>query len=152
MANVPLALIGAVIAIRLANLNLSIATIVGFVTLTGISTRNGILKISHYINLMLHEGETFGRGLIIRGANERLVPVLMTASSAIVALIPLLFAGQDAGKEILHPVAVVIFGGLLSSTALDMLLTPLLFQRFAPKALERLLAKEEASGTPAEAY
>ena len=155
MANVPLALIGSVMAIRFAHLDLSIATIVGFVTLTGISTRNGILKMSHYINLMLHEGETFGRGLIIRGANERLVPVLMTASSAIVALIPLLFAGQDAGKEILHPVAVVIFGGLLSSTALDMLLTPLLFQRFAPKALERLLAKTSATGminVPAEAY
>lgn len=155
MANVPLALIGAVIAIRVAGLDLGVATIVGFVTLTGISSRNGILKISHYINLMLHEGEPFGRGLIIRGANERLVPVLMTASSAIVALIPLLFAGQDAGKEILHPVAVVIFGGLLSSTALDMMLTPLLFQRFAPKALERLLARAtvgEGLHAPAEAY
>jgi HME family heavy-metal exporter len=149
MANVPLALIGSVIAIKLGGLDLSIATIVGFVTLTGISTRNGILKISHYINLMLHEGESFGRGLIIRGANERLVPVLMTASSAIVALIPLLGAGDAAGKEILHPVAVVIFGGLISSTALDMLLTPLLFHRFAPKALERLLSlrgNEAAAG------
>jgi len=87
----------------------------------------------------------------IRGANERLVPVLMTASSAIVALIPLLFGGSDAGKEILHPVALVIFGGLISSTALDMMLTPLLFYRFAPKALEQLLAPRGAQ-VPAEAY
>jgi HME family heavy-metal exporter len=140
MANVPLALIGSVIAIKLSDLDLSIATIVGFVTLTGISTRNGILKISHYVNLMRREGEAFGRGLIIRGANERLVPVLMTASSAIVALIPLLLGADDAGKEILHPVAVVIFGGLISATALDMMLTPLLFYHFAPTALERLLS------------
>jgi HME family heavy-metal exporter len=140
MGNVPLALIGSVIAIKVAGLDLSIATIVGFITLTGISTRNGILKISHYINLMLHEGERFGPGLIIRGANERLVPVLMTASSAVVALVPLLLGGDEAGKEILHPVAVVIFGGLISATALDMLLTPLLFHRFAPAALERLLS------------
>jgi HME family heavy-metal exporter len=140
MGNVPLALIGSVIAIKVAGLDLSIATIVGFITLTGISTRNGILKISHYINLMLREGERFGRDLIVRGANERLVPVLMTASSAVVALVPLLLGGDEAGKEILHPVAVVIFGGLISATALDMLLTPLLFYRFAPAALERLLS------------
>jgi HME family heavy-metal exporter len=138
IANVPLALIGSVIAIKLAGLDLSIATIIGFVTLTGISTRNGLLKISHYINLVLHEGEHFGRGLIVRGANERLVPVLMTALSAAVALLPLLFGSNEAGREILHPVAVVIFGGLISSTALDMILTPLLFHRFAQSALERL--------------
>ena len=152
MANVPLALIGCVIAIKVAGLDLSIATIVGFITLAGISTRNGILKISHYINLMRYEGETFGRQLIVRGANERLVPVLMTASSAIVALLPLLYGAQDAGKEILHPVAVVIFGGLISATALDMLLTPLLFQRFAPAALERLLATKGVGSEPAEVY
>ncbi len=140
MANVPIALIGSVIAIKLARLDLSVATILGFITLTGISTRNGILKVSHYINLMRHEGESFGRALVIRGANERLVPVLMTAASAAVALVPLLFGANEAGKEILHPVAVVIFGGLISSTALDMLLTPLLFHRFAPPALERLLS------------
>ena len=88
---------------------------------------------------MTHEGERFGHQLIIRGANERLVPVLMTAASAMVALIPLLMGGHEAGKEILHPVAVVIFGGLMSATILDTMLTPLLFYRFAPLVLDRLL-------------
>ena len=139
MANVPLALIGSVIALKVTGLELSVASIVGFITLTGISTRNGILKISHYLNLMAHEGEAFGEKLIIRGANERLVPVLMTATSAMVALTPLMIGADQAGKEILHPVAVVIFGGLISATALDMLLTPLLFHRFAPLVLDRVL-------------
>ena len=138
MANVPLALIGSVLALKISGVELSIAAIVGFVTLAGISTRNGILKINHYIHLMEHEGEHFGEHLIVRGANERLVPVLMTATSAIVALIPLMLGASDAGKEILHPVAVVIFGGLMSATILDTVLTPLLFQRFAPTALDQL--------------
>ncbi|MEP9378631.1 efflux RND transporter permease subunit [Aquabacter sp. CN5-332] len=145
MANVPLALIGSVLALKLTGIDLSLASIVGFVTLAGISTRNGILKINHYINLMSHEGESFGRGLILRGANERLVPVLMTASAAAVALIPLLLGGEEAGKEILHPVAVVIFGGLLSATLLDTVLTPLLFQRFAPAVLGRIMPAPAAT-------
>ncbi|WP_207461215.1 efflux RND transporter permease subunit [Azospirillum sp. SYSU D00513] len=151
MANVPLALIGSVIALKITGLPLSIASIIGFITLTGISTRNGILKVSHYINLVLHEGETFGRALILRGSNERLVPVLMTATSAGVALVPLILGAGEAGKEILHPVAVVVFGGLVSATALDALLTPLLFNRFGLKPLERLMAAQ-AEGRPAEAY
>lgn len=151
MANVPLALIGSVIALKITGLELSVASIVGFITLTGISTRNGILKISHYLNLMAHEGEAFGESLIIRGANERLVPVLMTATSAMVALIPLMIGADQAGKEILHPVAVVIFGGLISATALDMLLTPLLFHRFAPLVLDRVLSGVKA-GAMKEAY
>lgn len=151
MANVPLALVGSVIALKVTNLELSVASIVGFITLTGISTRNGILKISHYLNLMAHEGESFSERLIIRGANERLVPVLMTAMSAMVALIPLMIGADEAGKEILHPVAVVIFGGLISATALDMLLTPLLFHRFAPLVLDRVLSGVTA-GTMKEAY
>lgn len=145
MANVPLALIGSVLALKLTGIELSLASIVGFVTLAGISTRNGILKINHYINLMAHEGESFGRGLILRGANERLVPVLMTASAAAAALVPLLLGGDEAGKEILHPVAVVIFGGLLSATLLDTVLTPLLFQRFAPAVLGRIMPAPAAT-------
>ena len=146
MGNVPLALIGSVLALKISGVDVSIASIVGFVTLAGIATRNGILKINHYIHLMEHEGETFGEHLIIRGANERLVPVLMTAASAVVALVPLLLGSDQPGKEILHPVAVVIFGGLLSSTILDTVLTPLLFQRFAPRALENLVTTPNDSG------
>jgi hypothetical protein len=97
---------------------------VGFVALTGIATRNGILKISHYINLALHEGVPFGPDLVIRGTLERLTPVLMTALSACVALFPLLIDASSPGKEILHPVAVTIFGGLISATILDAILIP----------------------------
>jgi heavy-metal exporter, HME family len=153
MANIPLALIGSVIALTIAGQPLSIASMIGFITLAGISARNGILKISHYINLVLYEGETFGRAMIVRGSLERLTPVLMTALSAGLALIPLLFGADEPGREILHPVAVTIFGGLLSATALDTLLTPLLFLVFGRKPLERLTEKTKAAGmTTAEAY
>jgi HME family heavy-metal exporter len=127
MANIPLALIGSVVAMWIAGVSLSVASMVGFITLTGIATRNGILKISHYINLCRFEGETFSREMIVRGSLERLTPVLMTALVAAFALTPLLLAADAPGKEILHPVAVVIFGGLVSSTLLDTLLTPLLY-------------------------
>lgn len=140
MGNIPMALIGSVIAMWLADISLSVASLVGFITLTGIATRNGILKVSHYINLCKFEGETFGQAMIIRGSLERLTPVLMTALTAALALLPLLLAADAAGKEILHPVAVVIFGGLVSSTLMDSLLTPLLFWLFGEKPLQRLLA------------
>ncbi len=139
MMNIPLALIGSVIALWLAGQPLSVASMIGFVTLAGISARNGILKISHYINLMAHEGEQFGRAMVIRGSLERLVPVLMTAITAAIALLPLVFAAGETGKEILHPVALVIFGGLISSTLLDTLITPALFLRYGQQACERLL-------------
>ena len=139
MANIPLALIGSVVAMWLAGVSLSVATMVGFITLAGIATRNGILKISHYINLCRFEGETFGQAMIVRGSIERLTPVLMTALVAAFALTPLLLSGDAPGKEILHPVAVVIFGGLVSSTLLDTLLTPLLFGLLGRPATERLL-------------
>ncbi|MBI3145982.1 MAG: efflux RND transporter permease subunit [Pseudogulbenkiania sp.] len=139
MGNIPMALIGSVIAMWLADITLSVASLVGFITLTGIATRNGILKISHYINLCKFEGETFGQRMIVRGSLERLTPVLMTALTAALALVPLLFAADAPGKEILHPVAVVIFGGLVSSTLLDTLLTPLMFWLFGEKPLRQLL-------------
>lgn len=146
MANIPLALIGSVVAMWLAGVSLSVATLVGFITLAGIATRNGILKISHYINLCRFEGEVFGQAMIVRGSLERLVPVLMTALVAAFALTPLLMAGDAPGKEILHPVAVVIFGGLVSSTLLDTLLTPLLFWLVGRRPTERLLVEGESSG------
>ncbi len=143
MGNIPMALIGSVAAMWLAGISLSVASLVGFITLTGIATRNGILKISHYINLCKFEGEHFGQALIVRGSLERLTPVLMTALVAAFALLPLLFAADAPGKEILHPVAVVIFGGLVSSTLLDTLLTPLMFWLYGEKPLTALLAERD---------
>lgn len=153
MGTVPMALVGSVAALWLAGLPLSVASMVGFITLAGISTRNGILKISHYINLCRIEGELFGQAMIRRGSRERLVPVLMTALSAGLALIPLLVGADAPGKEILHPVAVTIFGGLISATLLDTVLTPLLFARFGGPAVARLLsATPTAPGQVAEAF
>ncbi len=120
---------------------------IGFITLTGIAARNGILKISHYINLALHEGMPFGPDLIIRGSLERLTPVLMTALSAGVALVPLMIDAGAPGKEILNPVAVTIFGGLISSTLLDTFLTPVLFLRYGRKSLERLVDAARSART-----
>ena len=154
MGNVPLAFIGSVIALWLASEPLSVASMIGFITLTGISARNGILKISHYINLVLHEGEIFGQKLAVRGSLERLTPVLMTALSAGMALIPLLYGADAPGKEILHPVAVTIFGGLISATLLDTVLTPLLFLKFGAPAVDRLSQSlpSMVSGKTVEAY
>lgn len=134
MSSLPMALLGAVIAMWLTHTPLSVASVVGFITLTGIASRNGILKVSHYLNLIKFEGEKFNNQLIIRGAQERLAPVMMTSMVTAFALIPLLMAADAPGKEILHPVAVVIFSGLLSSTLLDTLLTPLLYKEFGAKA------------------
>jgi HME family heavy-metal exporter len=139
MGNIPLALVGSVIALWISGQPLSVAALVGFITLTGIATRNGILKISHYINLCAFEGEKFGRKMIVRGSLERLTPVLMTALVAAFALVPLLVSSDAPGKEVLHPVAVVIFGGLVSSTLLDSLLTPLMFWLWGEKSLAQLL-------------
>jgi HME family heavy-metal exporter len=155
MGSVPLALIGSVAALWIAGQPLSVASMIGFITLTGIATRNGILKISHYVNLALHEGMPFGRELVVRGSLERLTPVLMTALSAGVALVPLLIGADAPGKEILHPVAVTIFGGLISATLLDAVLTPALFLRYGERPLARLLAEARTahpSGRPAEAF
>lgn len=148
MASVPLALIGSVTALWIAGQPLSVASMIGFITLTGISTRNGILKISHYINLAIQEDLPFGKELVIRGSLERLTPVLMTALSAGVALIPLMIDATAPGKEILHPVAITIFGGLVTATVLDTLLTPTLFLKYGRKPLERLVeqARSQASG------
>ena len=148
MGNIPLALIGSVAALYLAGQPLTVASMIGFITLAGITTRNGILKISHFINLALHEGERFGEALVTRGSLERLRPVLMTALSAGVALIPLLFGAGEPGREILHPVAVTIFGGLFSATLLDTFVTPLLFLKLGRRPLERLRADRDA--TPPE--
>jgi len=138
MANVPLALVGAVFGLWLSGQPLSVAALIGFITLAGIATRNGILKVSHWLNLMRLEGEAFAVPMIVRGSLERLTPVLMTALVAAFALAPLLFEAEQPGTEILHPVAVVIFSGLLGATLLDTFITPALFWLFGRKAAERL--------------
>ncbi len=140
LGNVPLALVGGVLALTISEVPLSVASVVGFVTLAGIAVRNGILKISHYLNLSLHEGLPFGESTVLRGSAERLSPVLMTAVITALALLPLLWSGDEPGKEILYPVALVIFGGLISSTLLDSFLTPALYLRFGASALKRLRA------------
>jgi HME family heavy-metal exporter len=147
MANIPLALIGAVLGLWLSGQPLSIAALVGFITLSGISVRNGILMISHYLNLMRFEGEQFDMKMIRRGSLERLAPVLMTALVTAFALAPLLFEAEQPGTEILHPVAVVIFAGLMGSTLLDTFLTPAIFWLFG-----RQVAKKVLSNTSKEAF
>jgi HME family heavy-metal exporter len=143
MVNIPLALVGAVLGLWISGQPLSVAALVGFITLAGISVRNGILKVSHYINLMRMEGENFDHKMILRGSLERLAPVLMTALVTAFALAPLLFEAERPGTEILHPVAVVIFSGLISSTLLDTFLTPVMFWLFGRKDVERLMADRD---------
>jgi CzcA family heavy metal efflux pump len=139
MLNLPLALAGALAFTWWKIDNISIATLVGFIAVGGVAARNGIMMISHYLHLMRHEGEAFGIALITRGTLERLVPVLMTALSAGIALIPLVLSPGDPGKEILHPVAVAIVGGLISSTLLDLVVTPAVFFLIGRKAAEKAL-------------
>ena len=145
MLNIPLALMGGLALTWMLINNISIATIVGFIAVGGVAARNGIMMIGHYLHLMEHEGEGFTRQMIVRGTLERLVPVLMTALSAGIALIPLLLAAHEPGKEILHPVAVVIVGGLVSSTLLDLMVTPAVFYLFGQKAALRYIQTQPAN-------
>jgi len=141
LLNVPLSFVGALALTYWTLGTISVATLVGLITLAGIATRNTIMMISHYLHLMQHEGETFGPQMILRGSLERLVPVTMTALAAGLALIPLALAAHEPGKEILYPVAIVILGGLLSSTLLDMAVTPAVFLKFGKRAASAALAQ-----------
>jgi CzcA family heavy metal efflux pump len=149
LLNVPLAFMGGLVLTHLLVGRVSIATLVGLITLAGIASRNTIMMISHYLHLMQHEGERFDEAMIVRGSLERLVPVTMTALVAGLALLPLTLAAGEPGKEILYPVAVVILGGLVSSTLLDMAVTPAVFFRFGRRAAERTLAR--GAGDPLDA-
>ncbi|MBX6313665.1 MAG: efflux RND transporter permease subunit [Isosphaeraceae bacterium] len=126
----PFALIGGVLGASLTGGVLSLGSLVGFVTVLGIAARNGIMLISHYRHLEEVEGEPFGPALIIRGAEERLAPILMTALATGLALVPLAIAGNKPGHEIEHPMAVVILGGLITSTVLNLFLMPALYAAF----------------------
>lgn len=142
MLNIPMALIGSLVAVFISDRTLSVASLVAFITLCGIASRNGIMMISHYLHLIKLEGEQFTKEMVIRGSLERLVPVLMTALTAALALIPLALSGGQPGKEILQPLAVVILGGLISSTLLDMIVTPTVFFKFGRASAEKTLDQE----------
>jgi HME family heavy-metal exporter len=143
MLNVPFAFLGSVAALAITREPFSVASLVGFISLTGIATRNGVLMVSHYIHLMTEERRPWSKELIIQGSQERVAPVLMTAVTAGLGLIPLVLSKGEPGKEILYPVAVVILGGLITSTLLDFFVTPAVFYRFGKTAAERL-AREHA--------
>ncbi len=130
LINLPLALIGGVFAVALGEGVLSVATLVGFVTLFGIATRNGVLLVTHYQHLMAEEGLDVAEA-VRRGSSERLAPILMTALTAALALIPLVLKGGEPGNEIQSPMAQVILGGLLTSTFLNLVVVPALYERFA---------------------
>ena len=129
----PTAFIGGVMALVITQQDLTVASLVGFISLGGIATRNGILLVTHYIHLMKEEGEEFTQHMVLRGSLERLVPVLMTALTAGFGLLPLVLGGQEPGREILYPVATVILGGLVTSTFCEFLIRPGLFWKFSGK-------------------
>jgi Cu/Ag efflux pump CusA len=126
----PIALVGGLLATYASDRVISLGSLVGFLTVLGIVARNGIMMISHFQHLEREEGEPFGTGLVLRGARERLSPILMTALATGLALVPLVVAGSIPGHEIEHPMAVVILGGLVSSTLLNLFVVPTLYLRF----------------------
>jgi Cu/Ag efflux pump CusA len=147
-ASLPLALVGGVIATLLTGATLSLGSLVGFVTVLGIAARNGIMLVSHYRHLESEEQETFGRRLVMRGSEERLAPILMTALATGLALVPIVIGGNRPGHEIEHPMAVVILGGLVTSTLLNLFLMPALYLRYGSRQeVKREL--QEARSDPA---
>lgn len=143
MAALPMAFIGAVAALVFTGQTLTIAAMVGFISLAGIASRNGILLLQHYLHLVQHEGEEFTKPMIVRAGLERLAPVLMTALTSGIGLVPLVLSAGEAGKEILYPVATVILGGLISSTLLDFFVHPALFWLFGRRSAEQLVKQAE---------
>jgi CzcA family heavy metal efflux pump len=144
----PTAFIGGVLALVITQQSLTVASLVGFISLGGIAVRNGILLVTHYFHLMKEEGEDFSKEMVIRGSLERLAPVLMTALTAGIGLVPLVLGGQEPGREILYPVATVILGGLVTSTFCEFLIHPGLFWNFSGKDAVKLARLEQSDENP----
>jgi HME family heavy-metal exporter len=139
----PTAFVGGVLALVLTNQTLTVASLVGFVSLGGIAVRNGILLVTHYLHLMKEEGEVFSQATIMRGSLERLAPVLMTALTAGIGLIPLVLGGEEPGRELLYPVATVLIGGLCTSTFCEFLIHPGIFWKFSGQDAARLAQSDK---------
>ncbi len=142
LVDLPMAFIGATAFLLMTNQTMSIATLVGLISLAGIAVRNKILLLDHYLHLMREEGEEFGDAMVVRAGQERIVPVLMTALTSGIALVPLVMAPGEPGRELLYPVASVIVGGLVSTTLLDVLMTPGIFRVFGRAAAESVVAQD----------
>ncbi|GAA4436158.1 efflux RND transporter permease subunit [Bremerella cremea] len=144
MIALPMAFIGSVAALYITQQTLTVASMVGFISLCGIASRNGILLINHYLHLVKYEGESWSKQMIIRAGKDRLAPVLMTALTSGIGLVPLAMAAGEPGKEILYPVATVIIGGLITSTVLEFLVRPALFWKVGTGAARRLVEAESS--------
>lgn len=150
MMSIPMAFIGATAYIVLSDQDMSIATLVGLISLGGVAARNAILLIDHYMYLMKEEKMPFGVDMIVKAGQERMVPVMMTALTSGIALVPIAISPGESGKEILYPVATVIIGGLISSTLLDFLVRPAMFWTFGKQAAEHIAAMPEARDRASE--
>jgi len=145
MATFPFALIGGVAAVALTGGTMSLGSLVGFITVLGITARNGIMLVSHYRHLQFVEGMKFDRELILKGAEERVAPILMTALAAGLGLLPLALSGNKPGYEVEYPMAVVILGGLFTSTLLNLLVMPVLYEKFGKGAKPQEEETEQAT-------
>jgi Cu/Ag efflux pump CusA len=144
-ALLPMALVGGAIAVWLSGRVLSLGSLVGFLAVFGIAARNGILMVSHFQHLERVEGVKFGAGLVIQGARERLAPIMMTALATGLALVPLVVAGSIPGHEIEHPMAIVILGGLVTATLINLFVLPSLYLAFGKSKREREAQAVEAA-------
>ena len=150
LVSIPMAFIGAMLYIIISQQAVSVATMVGLISLGGIAARNSILLLDRYVHLMRDEGVPFSAGMIIQAGQERMVPVLMTALTSGISLVPIALAPGEPGREILYPVATVIIGGLISSTILDFIVIPALFWMFGKNAAEKIAEEPEAFDSATE--
>ncbi len=144
MSALPLALIGAVIAIVVTGQSRSVPGLIGMISLCGIASRNGILIIDHYFHLVRHEGESFSKEMLVKAGKHRVAPVLMTTLTGILGLLPITFSPDAPGREILYPIATVVVGGLITSTILEFFVRPALFWTFGLKAAQKMIERERA--------